>query len=139
MRKVCKKTVNEGAVMGTVRKYFRIGDIIVLLLVLLASLVLGMAFSKSGDGDTFYIKRDGIYETYSLVTDREIQLVSNGIEVKVTVSEGKVLVTSATCPDKLCVNSKPVSKKGETIVCLPARLVVGISGDYGNEVDGVVG
>ena len=125
--------------METVRKYFRPGDIIVLLSVLLAALILGIVFSGNGNGDTFYIKHDGVSETYSVKADRTIEILSNGIKITVTASNGEVSLTNSDCPDKLCVNTMPISKKGETIVCLPARVVVGISGDNRNEVDGVVG
>lgn len=125
--------------METIRKYFRSGDIIVLASVLLAALILAIVFVGSGKGNTFYIKYDGISETYSLEADRTIEILSNGIEVNVIASNGKVSVDYSSCPDKLCASSGAISKKGETIVCLPARLVLGISGDSGSEVDGVVG
>ena len=52
----------------------------------------------------------------------------------VAVSNEEVSVISADCPDKLCVKQGKVSKKGETIVCLPHKIVVevegGISADY---------
>lgn len=125
--------------METIRKYFRVGDIIILVSVLLAALILGIVFAGNSNGESFYIKHDGVSETYSLDADRTIEMLSNGMEITVTASNGEVSVVHSDCPDKLCVNTRPISKKGETIVCLPARVVVGISGDYRNEVDGVVG
>jgi hypothetical protein len=46
-------------------------------------------------------------------------------------------MTEADCPDKLCVQEKAVSKNGETIVCLPHRVVVEITSEEENEIDGV--
>ena len=37
-------------------------------------------------------------------------------------------MTDADCPDKLCVKTGRISKTGETIVCLPHRVVVEIIG-----------
>ena len=46
----------------------------------------------------------------------------------VVVSGGKADVIEADCPDKLCVKQGKISKNGETIVCLPHKLVVEIEG-----------
>jgi hypothetical protein len=43
----------------------------------------------------------------------------------------------ADCPDKLCEKTGKISKNGETIVCLPHRVVVEIQGGEGN-VDSLV-
>lgn len=39
---------------------------------------------------------------------------------------GKAEITEASCPDKICVNHRPVRGQGESLVCLPNRLVVEI-------------
>ncbi len=46
----------------------------------------------------------------------------------VKIEDGTVTVSEASCPDKICVNHRPISKTGETIVCLPNKLVVEIVG-----------
>ena len=64
--------------------------------------------------------------TFTVRTD----LGTNVIEIK----DGKVYVSEADCPDKLCVKQGPISKAGETIVCLPHKLVVRItSNDFNDE------
>ncbi len=40
------------------------------------------------------------------------------------IENGTVHMESASCPDKLCVKQGTKSKVGETIVCLPHKLVV---------------
>ena len=52
------------------------------------------------------------------------------------VKDGKVSVTEADCPDKVCVNTGEISKSGDTIVCLPHKLVVEIEGST-SETDAV--
>ena len=58
----------------------------------------------------------------------------------ISVTDGKVVVEAADCKDQICVRHKPVSSKGESIICLPHRLVVEIVGDAvsGEALDGVV-
>ncbi|WKY43372.1 NusG domain II-containing protein [Eubacteriaceae bacterium ES2] len=43
-----------------------------------------------------------------------------------TISGGKADITEADCPDQICVKTYPISSPGETIVCLPHKLVVEI-------------
>lgn len=58
----------------------------------------------------------------------------NIIEIK----DGKARVTESNCKDKICVNMPPISKSGQSIICLPHKLVVRIEGDDRN-IDGVSG
>lgn len=71
--------------------------------------------------------------------DSEIKYCYNLNEVtEVIIKEGKnsntlvikgrkAQISNANCPDKICVAHKPISKTGETIVCLPHKLVVEIT------------
>ncbi len=46
------------------------------------------------------------------------------------ISGGSAKMVDADCPDHICVKTYPISSPGETIVCLPHKLVVEvISGD----------
>ena len=58
----------------------------------------------------------------------------------ISVTDGMVVVEAADCKDQICVRHKPISSKGESIICLPHRLVVEIVGDdtSGESLDGVV-
>lgn len=51
--------------------------------------------------------------------------------------DGKVSMIAANCPDKVCVHHIAVSSAGESIICLPHRLVIEIIGGDGQELDGV--
>ncbi|MBQ4323386.1 MAG: NusG domain II-containing protein [Clostridia bacterium] len=54
---------------------------------------------------------------------------------RVVVRDGKVSLCDAVCEDKLCENMGEISGEGQTILCLPLRVSVVISG----EVDAYVG
>ena len=54
----------------------------------------------------------------------------------VTVKDGKIGVTEATCPDHYCMN-RGFCSSGTQIVCLPNRLVIRFVGEQ--EIDGVSG
>ena len=64
---------------------------------------------------------------YPLSEDRIIDVDSyNGGRNTVIIKNGKVTVTEATCPDKICVKHKSIKYNGETIICLPNRMTVTI-------------
>ncbi|WP_055669344.1 NusG domain II-containing protein [Desnuesiella massiliensis] len=51
-----------------------------------------------------------------------------GINV-IQVKDNKVAIIEADCPDKVCEKPGFIQKPGETLVCLPHRLVVEIKGN----------
>ena len=40
------------------------------------------------------------------------------------ISEGAAYVSEANCPDGICAAHKPVSHNGESIICLPNKVVI---------------
>lgn len=72
--------------------------------------------------------------TYSLWEEQEIAIGKTNVLV---ISDGKAWMRSADCPDQICVRQKAVSKKGETIICLPNKVVVEVTEGETAEMDGV--
>ena len=54
----------------------------------------------------------------------------------ITVKDGKIAVTEATCPDHYCMQ-RGFCNSGAQIVCLPNRLVIKFVGEQ--HIDGVAG
>ena len=40
------------------------------------------------------------------------------------IEDGKAYMEEADCPNQICVHHSAISHKGETIVCLPNRIVI---------------
>ena len=55
----------------------------------------------------------------------------------VTIKDGKVSVTGSSCKNQVCIRRGEISMPGETIVCLPNRLVVSIGDDEGGGYDSI--
>lgn len=106
-------------------------DIIFIGVLLAAVALIGLAFFFfRGEGDTVTVEVDGkLFGTYALSEDRtvEIRTGKDGEELNLLViKDGKAYVETATCPDGICAAHKPVSREGESIVCLPHRVVITI-------------
>jgi len=68
------------------------------------------------------------------------QLVGHTIPVEtefgynlIEIGDGQVRVIEADCPDKIDVKQGYISRIGETIVCLPNKLVIEIKGESGED------
>ena len=79
------------------------------------------------DGEVF-----GEYELFEnqevLINETNVLLIENGV----------VNMYEANCPDQICVMHVPISKNGETIVCLPNKVVVTVKEAATGELDAVV-
>lgn len=104
--------------------------------VVAAILVLCLYVFNSGSGDFVQIEVDGVVtDTLSLSEDtvREIK-TDNGTNTLV-ISDGSAVMTQADCPDGICANHKPINKTGESIICLPHKVVVTVMNDKSNDND----
>ena len=73
------------------------------------------------------------YGTYSLGKDQTITIGEDDWKNILVIKDGKASMTKADCPDKICVNHAAISKKGETIVCLPHKVVVEVIDENGTQ------
>lgn len=120
----------DGTANGAVDKRsggkLRKGDFLLLLGVLaFCGILWGAAQLFSSKGKTVTVTdADHNRVTMSLDTDSEQKIFSgNGWNV-ITILEGKVRVSSADCPEQICVNHRPIDTSGEVIICLPHKLTV---------------
>ncbi len=114
---------------------------LILFVVILFVLLLASAFllkSFSGGASQVLIKKDGkTVEKINLTKVENPYRVSLGTNTVLIEKEGVTMLNSS-CPDKHCINTGRISKKNESIVCLPNRVVVEFSDKKGS-VDAVAG
>ena len=66
------------------------------------------------------------YGSYSLNQNQEIIVQLDQGSNTVVIEDGSVFMKDADCPDRYCVTKGRIYRTGDTIVCLPHRLVVEI-------------
>lgn len=71
--------------------------------------------------------------------NRKVTVTGKFGDVRIQIREGRVGVVSADCPNKVCVRTGWRSLAGESIICVPNRVLVKILGDRSNVVRGVTG
>lgn len=97
-------------------------------------------FIVSENGGQIRITQDGKeIGVYSLF-DKDSVLItdSQGGTNFLIIKDGQAFISEADCPDKLCIRQKAVSKKGESIICLPHKLVIEVTAGLEKETDAVV-
>ncbi len=102
--------------------------VVVLLLLSVAGLLLYKSIQPSGDFAVVLIDGKEVAR-FQLSQDTEYLIETAGGTNTLVISNGKADVKSASCPDGICVDHAPISKVGETIVCLPNGVVIAIRTD----------
>lgn len=106
-------------------------DILLTCGILAAALLIGLLLRLGSDrGVSVTVEAGGVLlGTYSLSEDLEERFdLGDGNYNILRISEGRAEVTEADCRDQICVHHAPVSAAGETIICLPHKLVVTVTG-----------
>ncbi len=102
-------------------------DFLIAVIVLLVAGILALVLHFAG-GDpvgSIQIKVDGkVIGTYSLAEEQRIPVDTDDGHNTVVIENGKAHMEEADCPDHYCEQQGEISKSGETIVCLPHKLVV---------------
>lgn len=107
------------------REIFRTGDIIIII----AALLLGFCafFFLPKEGKTVTVKVNG--ETvFTCPVDKDTVFVTPDGHNEITVKDGRVYMSSADCPDKICVRMG-CATPSKPIVCLPNGVVITITND----------
>ena len=71
----------------------------------------------------------------------EATVTSRGYTLHIAAEGGAVSVTDSDCPTQDCVRTGTISRSGQSIVCLPARIIIQLTGGAAdsNDVDIVIG
>ena len=109
------------------------------LLLLGGALALFLWLTRQAGG-TVTVQIDGeIVLELPLSEDRSLVLGEGEHTNTLVIRDGTARVTEASCPDKICVGHGAIQYAGESIVCLPHKLVITVQGGAGSGVDGSTG
>lgn len=106
-------------------------DIILIVVVLAVLLLAFFAMQLFGEkGTAVKVTVDGkLYGEYSLSENISVDIYTGDNDSghnRLVIKDGKAFVESANCPDGICASHKPISVSGESIVCLPHRVVISV-------------
>lgn len=111
------------------KKLFMRKDIIVIIVVLLMSALLFIPNLFNDDKliAQIYVEGKAIKEI-DLGSIEQSYTLSPADGVKITVKNGAICFSEATCKDELCIKSGWLTAKGQTAACLPEKIVITVKG-----------
>ena len=99
------------------------GDFIIIAIVVIAFVLSAFAFISFDDASRVVIKQNN-----KIVYDQNIDqnaAFNTGTNL-VIIENGAVYIKEADCKNGDCVNMGKITKKGESIICLPNKVIVEI-------------
>lgn len=122
-------------------KWLKKRDIILIISLLFIGIIALVIwhFLYSDDGKYVTIEqRNELIGTYPLNVDKEIEIEHRDKVVnKIIIKDGYCYMEEAECPDHLCIKQGKVNKSGQTIVCLPNRVVITVVDSDNSDYDSV--
>ena len=118
----------------------RRNDIILAAVLLLAGGALTLwlfATRQTGGHVTVTVDGDLLME-FPLNEDTQVVIGGEEHSNTLVIQNGTAQVIAADCPDQICVRQGTIQYDGETIVCLPHKLVVAVENSAGNGIDAAV-
>lgn len=107
-------------------------DIVLLLFLIIFGIGLSICvyLPHTDSGNYVEVRINGeTRQTYPLSLNRTEKITCpDGGSNQFQIQDGIVYMTEADCHDKICVGMHEISNPGETIVCLPHKLVLAITG-----------
>lgn len=114
-------------------KKFGVNDIKVLVIIGILCLVfLGVYFlypKKTASRVNILVDGKSV-GTYDLSKNQRVPIEVKGqITNTLEIADGQAFMEEADCPDHLCMKQGKISYQGETIVCLPNKVVVQVESE----------
>ncbi len=122
-------------------KKFLKNDLILIfsiIVISLLSIIIILASSKHGNYVT--VEQNGIVIAVLQIDKNQkynIYNENNKIENTILIENEQVSMIYADCPDKICEKHRAIKNNNESIICLPNKVIVTVTNNLENEVDGV--
>ena len=103
---------------------------LILIAVMLTFSLMPLAVAFDSEKKIAVVKVDGvIIREVDLTGEKTFVIESGGRKNIVEIKSGAVSVIAADCPDKICIRRGAIKNIGETIACVPHKLLIEIAGD----------
>lgn len=115
-------------------------DIIFIMCVLVSAVLIWVLFRymNGSEGDSVVVIQDGQETERYLLSEDNIYIISYGEEYNLLmISDGEAFITDADCPDGLCMKQRAIFRDGESIICLPHKLVIQVEAKEEGKLDAV--
>ncbi len=112
-------------------------DFILIGAVVCVALLIGVILYFAGNNGAYAeVEVDGkVVETLPLGENTTYEISTENGTNTLVIEDGCAYMADADCPDLICVKHRKISKKGESIICLPHKVIVTVVGGDDAEAD----
>ena len=119
---------------------FRIGDLIAICLVISLAVIVFVSYlavSKPVENAKVQIYQNNeLVKEFALNSTDKIEYIIDGEYYnKIVIEDGEVYFEAADCPGTDCVHSGKISKPGRSLVCLPNKVEIRITGNSDVDIE----
>lgn len=116
------------------RRIADLRDIIFSAAVILLAIAAYFLMRGSENGKTAVVSREG-EAVAEIPLDRDGVYPLEGLDMELTVKNGRICVSRSDCPDKICEKTGFIGGSRQSIVCLPNRISVRIISNTESDID----
>jgi len=113
-------------------------DIVILLFILFITAFIYRIpsnFEGYSNKPTVMIQYEGEKKYYPLDQNQDIYLKQNKIHIKIENKE--VWIIESDCLNQICVLTGKIKKPGQTVICVPNKLIIRIVGTVSEQYDSI--
>lgn len=101
--------------------------IVIAALLCVAAVIFAALHFGTNKGTYVQIQVDNkVVDTLPLNENTEKVIKTDNGSNTLLIQDGYACITQADCPDKICVHHRKISQNGESVICLPHKLVISI-------------
>ena len=110
----------ENKKVGKIDRFIWIGILVV------AGILCFLYYWNREDGEVIQVRVNGAVQAeYALNEEGTYEIKgTDGGKNLLEIKDGKARIREADCPDKLCVKQGKIHKVGDSLICLPHKVVV---------------
>ncbi|WP_289129619.1 NusG domain II-containing protein [uncultured Clostridium sp.] len=118
-------------------------DIVIIIVLIIISfvpeIVFGMVMGYKYDMTYAEITVEGkVYSKIPLSAHKGKEVIDiniDGHENKIVIKDDTIRMIDADCPDSLCIYQGKISRVGQSLVCLPNKVMIEIKGNFVDDDD----
>ena len=102
-------------------------EAVIIGIILFGSIAAAVIINRSGGGQRTAVISCGDVR-HELSLDRDGLFRFDDIDADFEVKNGKIRLTEASCPDKICEKTGYIGSSGQSIICVPNKITVAVVG-----------
>ncbi len=94
--------------------------------------------SLPGISKALITEDQNIIAELDLNKDQEVEIKTLKGNIVLEIKQKKIRVLHSKCPKNICMNTGFISEQGQTLVCVPNKIIIEIISDSSSEIDAFI-